>query len=127
MATCETCGAVYPTNGLRGAIHEPSACRDVLAARVADLESAVTERAQATLDDMIARALAQDAPVICGLQAEVARLRAELERPRSAEWEDCPACEGTGRSCPARLDACMICGGSGELRSAKPALAGDDS
>jgi RecJ-like exonuclease len=32
MTTCEVCGAVYPTNGLRGAIHEPSACRDVLAA-----------------------------------------------------------------------------------------------
>ena len=40
MATCEVCGAVYPTNGLRGAIHEPSACRDVLAARVAEEQTA---------------------------------------------------------------------------------------
>ena len=74
MATCEVCGAVYPTNGLRGAIHEPSACRDVLAARVAEEQTA-----HATL-----RAL-WDAR--CGTIASVqARLTEAEERLEAAEW-----------------------------------------
>ena len=58
----------------------------------------------------------------CGTIASVQARLEEAEdklrhnvRAEAAEWEDCPACDGTGRSCPARLDVCAICGGCGEL------------
>ena len=94
MATCETCGAVYPTNGLRGAIHEPSACR-ALAVRVAELTRERDESLSGALDETRAQ-LAEEQTAHatlralwdarCGTIASVqARLTEAEERLEAAE------------------------------------------
>ena len=93
VATCEVCGAVYPTNGLRGAIHEPSACRDVLAARVAEEQTA-----HATL-----RAL-WDAR--CGTIASVQARLTVAEGLLASRVMPCPECT---EPVPIRLE-CPTCG-----------------
>ena len=86
MATCETCGAVYPTNGLRGAIHEPSACRDVLAVRVAEL-TRERDEVRLLLIDSVPTDLVVGAEVRCPSCGDglVARLGTELKAALVAE------------------------------------------
>ena len=115
VATCEVCGAVYPTNGLRGAIHEPSACRDVLAVRVAELTRERDESLSGALDETRAQ-LAEEQTAHatlralwdarCGTIASVQARLTEAEGLLASRVMPCPECT---EPVPIRLE-CPTCG-----------------